>query len=99
MVDAAEYWRAPIEVLDFPVELVEEVQQQQPVERSSRREMASKFGGVKFEVEKYDGRSDYLLWEKQVKGVLRAMGLDHLLSTREEYDGEGEEVISEKKWL
>ena len=58
--------------------------------------MSSKFGGIKFEVEKYDGRTDYLLWEKQVKGVLRAMGLDHLLSTREEYDGE--EEFPAKKW-
>ncbi len=26
--------------------------------------------GGKFEVERYDGRSDYLLWERQVENVL-----------------------------
>lgn len=29
-----------------------------------------KLGGPKFEVMKYDGRMDYVLWERQVKGVL-----------------------------
>ena len=41
-----------------------------------------KQGGAKFEVAKYDGRTDYLLWEKQVKDVLRATGLGKLLRIR-----------------
>ena len=41
-----------------------------------------KTGGSKFEVGRYDGRSDYLLWERQVKGVLRAMGLGRLLKSK-----------------
>lgn len=65
--------------------LVEEVPDQQLVEKRRKVTMASKFGGIKFEVKKYDGSTDYLLWEKQVKGVLCAMGLDHLLSSREVY--------------
>ena len=38
-----------------------------------------KAGGHKIEVAKYDGCSDYLLWERQVKGVLKATGLGKLL--------------------
>ena len=38
--------------------------------------------GPKFEVGKYDGRSDYLLWERQVKGVFCAMGLGRVLKSK-----------------
>ena len=41
-----------------------------------------KAGGHKFEVAKFDGRSDYLLWERQVKGVLKATGLGKLLKPK-----------------
>ena len=41
-----------------------------------------KLGGPKYEVTKFDGRSDYLLWEKQVKGVLYASGMGKLLKPR-----------------
>ena len=41
-----------------------------------------KLGPTKFDVTKYDGRSDYLLWEKQVKGVLKASGLGKLLKDK-----------------
>src|SRR5450759_2560587 len=41
-----------------------------------------KTGGHKFEVAKYDGRSDYLLWERQVKVVLKATGLGRLLKPK-----------------
>src|SRR5450759_4785523 len=41
-----------------------------------------KTGGHKFEVAKYDGRSDYLLWERQVKWVLKATGLGRLLKPK-----------------
>ena len=32
------------------------------------------------ELAKYDGRTDYLLWERQMKGVLRASGLGKILT-------------------
>jgi hypothetical protein len=38
-----------------------------------------KAGGHKFEVAKFDGRADYLLWERQMKGILKATGLGRLL--------------------
>ena len=43
-----------------------------------------KTGGPRFEVGRYDGRSDYLLWERQVKGVLSAIGLGRLLKPKPE---------------
>jgi hypothetical protein len=43
-----------------------------------------KVGGTKFDIPKYDGRSNYLLWEKQVKGALRAYGLGKVLKSRRE---------------
>ena len=48
-----------------------------------------KVGGTKFEIAKYDGRTDYLLWERQVKGMLKATGFGRLLKTKpEEVSGE-----------
>ncbi len=41
-----------------------------------------KLGGPKFDVEGYDGHSNYLLWELQVKSVLRAMGLGKILKPK-----------------
>src|SRR5450759_2679350 len=41
-----------------------------------------KTGGHKFEVAKYDGRSNYLLWERQVKVVLKATRLGRLLKPK-----------------
>ena len=41
-----------------------------------------KAGGHKFEVAKYDGWSDYLLWERQVKGMLKETGLGKLLKPK-----------------
>ena len=38
-----------------------------------------KLGGPKFEIDKFDGRTDYVLWERQMKNVLRAMGLGRIL--------------------
>ncbi len=38
-----------------------------------------KAGGHKFEVAKFDGRADYLLWERHMKGILKATGLGRLL--------------------
>ena len=37
-------------------------------------------GGQTYELTKYDGRTNYLLWERQVKGVLRASGLGRVLT-------------------
>lgn len=34
----------------------------------------SKLGDPRFEVEKFDGRLDYVLWEQQVTNVLGAIG-------------------------
>lgn len=41
-----------------------------------------KLGGTKFDIEKYDGRSDYLLWERQVQGALKATGLGKVLRSK-----------------
>ena len=41
-----------------------------------------KLSGPKFEVERFDGRSDYMLWERQVKSVLRAMGLGKIMKDK-----------------
>ncbi len=52
-----------------------------------------KIGMPKFEIEKYDGRTDYLLWERQMKSVLTAMGLGKILRPmsigmdRDKWDG------------
>ena len=75
------------EELETPERSEEEVGEEElaelwsPVLRPvTRRKMGTiKLGGPKFEVTKYDGRTDYLLWERQVKGVLRATGLGKLL--------------------
>lgn len=49
----------------------------------------SKVGGPKFEVERFDGRTDYLLWERQVKNVIKAMGLGKVLKPKpEDVDGD-----------
>ncbi len=59
-----------------------------------------KLGGPKFDVEGYDGRSDYLLWERQVKSVLRAMGLGKILKPKpsgvdtDEWDDIQEQAVS-----
>ncbi|CAM6090698.1 unnamed protein product [Calypogeia fissa] len=59
-----------------------------------------KLGGPRFEIDKYDRMTDYMLWERQVKGVLQAMGLEKVLRTRlsvvdeEECDEMQEQVIS-----
>jgi hypothetical protein len=59
-----------------------------------------KSGRNKFEVAKYDGRSDYLLWECQVKGVLKATGLGRLLKpkpnemTEEDWENQQEMAVS-----
>lgn len=34
----------------------------------------SKVGGPRFEVERFDGRTHYLLWEWQVKNVIQGNG-------------------------
>ncbi|OAE22275.1 hypothetical protein AXG93_3491s1160 [Marchantia polymorpha subsp. ruderalis] len=39
---------------------------------------------IKFEIAKYDGRMDYLLWERQVKGMMKAIGSGKLLKTKPE---------------
>ncbi|CAM6106785.1 unnamed protein product [Calypogeia fissa] len=64
-----------------------------PVTREPRRSTMRtlKLGGPRFEIDKYDGRANYLLWERQVKGVLRAMGLGKVLRTRPN-------VIDEEEW-
>ncbi len=41
-----------------------------------------KLGGPKFDVEGYDGHSNYLLWECQAKSVLREMGLGKILKPK-----------------
>ena len=63
-------------------ETIEEARTQvtPPVIVRTKKQMGTiKLGGPKFEVTKYDGRTDYLLWERQVKGILRATGLGNLL--------------------
>lgn len=81
--------------MEILAELVELVERQEPL-MVVKKEVGSNFIGVNFEVECYDGWTNYLLWEKQVKGVLRStgrpMGLD---DTGEEYDVD--EEISEKR--
>ena len=71
------------EISEAPLEIIiarEEAPRDQEVKP---RKMGSiKAGGHKFEVAKYDGRSDYLLWERQVKGVLKATGLGKLLKSK-----------------
>ncbi|OAE22425.1 hypothetical protein AXG93_2381s1210 [Marchantia polymorpha subsp. ruderalis] len=48
-----------------------------------RTKMASKqVGGTGYNILPLDGRSDYLLWEKQVKGKLRSMGLANVLKDK-----------------
>ncbi|OAE27897.1 hypothetical protein AXG93_2334s1210 [Marchantia polymorpha subsp. ruderalis] len=48
-----------------------------------RIEMASKqVAGIGYNILPLDGRSDYLLWEKQVKGKLRSMGLANVLKDK-----------------
>ncbi|OAE22523.1 hypothetical protein AXG93_2423s1100 [Marchantia polymorpha subsp. ruderalis] len=42
----------------------------------------SKVGGPSFEVERFDGRTDYLLWERQVKNVIKPMGLGKILKPK-----------------
>lgn len=43
-----------------------------------------KFGGMKFDIAKYDGRGDYVLWERQVKSALKASGLGKVLRPKPE---------------
>jgi hypothetical protein len=43
-----------------------------------------KVGGYKFDIPKFDGRSDYVLWERQVKGALKASGLCKVLRPKPE---------------
>ncbi|OAE35438.1 hypothetical protein AXG93_2587s1530 [Marchantia polymorpha subsp. ruderalis] len=42
----------------------------------------SKVGGPRFEVEHFDGRTDYFLWERQVKTVIKAMDLENVLKPK-----------------
>ncbi|OAE25076.1 hypothetical protein AXG93_1163s1110 [Marchantia polymorpha subsp. ruderalis] len=42
----------------------------------------SKVGGPRFEVERFDGRTYYLLWEWQVKNVIKAMSLGKVLKPK-----------------
>ncbi|OAE34723.1 hypothetical protein AXG93_700s1050 [Marchantia polymorpha subsp. ruderalis] len=42
----------------------------------------SKVGGPRFEVERFDGRNDYLLWERQIKNVIKAMDLKKVLKPK-----------------
>ncbi|OAE18143.1 hypothetical protein AXG93_406s1100 [Marchantia polymorpha subsp. ruderalis] len=42
----------------------------------------SKVGGPRFEVKRFDGRTDYLLWERQVKNVIKAMSLGKVLKRK-----------------
>ncbi|OAE35568.1 hypothetical protein AXG93_2841s1010 [Marchantia polymorpha subsp. ruderalis] len=44
--------------------------------------MLSKVGGPRFEVERFDGRTDYLLWKRQVRNVIKAMGLGKVLKPK-----------------
>jgi hypothetical protein len=43
-----------------------------------------KVEGIKFDIPKYDGKSNYLLWERQVNGALRAYGLGKVLKPKPE---------------
>ncbi len=38
-----------------------------------------KLGGPKFDIDKFDGQMDYLLWEHKMKGMLMAMGIGPIL--------------------
>lgn len=42
-----------------------------------------KVRSTEYEVAKYDGHSDYVLWEKQVKGMLYATRLGKLLRAKQ----------------
>lgn len=42
----------------------------------------SKVGVLSFEVERFDGCTDYLLWKRQVKNVIKAMGLEKVLKPK-----------------
>lgn len=80
----------------------EEIEELAPGAREPRRTNMGtlKLGGPRFDIDKYDGRTDYLLWERQVKGVLRTMGLGKVLRTRpttideEEWDEIQEQAVS-----
>ncbi|KAG6550975.1 hypothetical protein Mapa_007590 [Marchantia paleacea] len=51
--------------------------------RARHSEMAvMKTGGAGFDIVKYDGRGDYFLWERQVKGKLKASGLGKSLKPK-----------------
>jgi hypothetical protein len=43
-----------------------------------------KVGGYKFDILKFNGQSDYVLWERQVKGALKASGLGKVLRPKPE---------------
>jgi hypothetical protein len=59
-----------------------------------------KLGGPKFDIDKFDGRMDYLLWECQMKVMLMAMGLGPILRpkpmdvSQDEWDGYYEQTVS-----
>ncbi|OAE34133.1 hypothetical protein AXG93_2891s1580 [Marchantia polymorpha subsp. ruderalis] len=56
-------------LFEYPIEVI-------PKRHRLTKPMAlSKVGGPKFEVERFDSRTDYLIWERQVKNVIKAMGL------------------------
>ena len=46
---------------------------------------------ILIELTKYNGRTDYLLWERQVKGVLQASGLGRILTPQAS-------AVSEEDW-
>jgi hypothetical protein len=45
---------------------------------------AVKVGGTKFDIPKYNGRNNYLLWDRQMKGALHAYGVAKVLKPRPE---------------
>ena len=66
---------------EAPQEALEEAPKQAP-KVSLKRMGPLKTGGQKFDIVKYDGRTDYLLWERQVKGALCTSGLGKMLKPK-----------------
>ncbi|OAE33659.1 hypothetical protein AXG93_4689s1460 [Marchantia polymorpha subsp. ruderalis] len=63
-------------LFEDPVEVIPE--RLQPIKPMA----LSKIGGPRFEVEQFDGRTDYLLWKRQVKNVIKAMSLEKVLKPK-----------------
>ena len=68
---------------EAPQEALEKAPKEAP-KVSFKRMGPLKTGGQRFEIAKYDGRTDYLLWERQVKGALQASGLGRMLKPKPE---------------